>query len=543
MPAPPPAVPPAEDDAEARSRSRNRRSSRRRTAATTTTATTTTTGDAAAREAAQESEADKPPKVKHVRRGFHPTHQPLRATPPLGLPAYDFPVFGAASWGDTYGADRSDVPGGWHHGDDLFAKLGTPVVAVADGTVFAVGWNRVGGWRLWLRDDSGTRSTTRTSPATRRSRGTTTTFGRGRCSASSATPATRTRPSRTCISRCTRTALLYLGYDGAVDPTTYLAGWHRARPGARCCPPVVLPSHAPAGQGSLTDYRRLLALRARSPRADAAAEARGQAEDPGRRRAQASRAAAVPAAAPAAGAAAGRGGSAAAARRRRGRADRLERPQSLTKADLPSSSAASEPTRTEDERGQMNPIPNTLTEDVENGRVPLGRLLVEAGLLTDAQVDDALFEGGQTGERLGEIAVRRGMLSEEDLARTLAEQWSLSYVDRASIFFDAGALARLSREDAQRLEAMPTRVQDGRVVVAVAEPTEQRLQALREVIGEDTVDGRRAARRARRSALERAADEPHSARRARSAGPSAAEAQGEGEARAEARAGAGVRSA
>jgi hypothetical protein len=143
--------------------------------------------------------------------------------------------------------------------------------------------------------------------------------------------------------------------------------------------------------------------------------------------------------------------------------------------------------KNQDERGQMNPIPDTLSEDIENGRVPLGRLLVEAGLLTDAQVEDALFEGGQTGERLGEIAVRRGMLSEEDLAKTLADQWSLSYVDRASIFFDAGALARLSREDAQRLEAMPTRVQDGRVVVAVAEPTEQRLQALREVIGEDTV--------------------------------------------------------
>ncbi len=135
----------------------------------------------------------------------------------------------------------------------------------------------------------------------------------------------------------------------------------------------------------------------------------------------------------------------------------------------------------------MNPIPDTLSEDVENGRVPLGRLLIEGGLLNDGQVEDLLFEGSQTGERLGEIAVRRGILSEEDLAKTLAEQWSLSYVDRASIFFDAGALARLSREDAQRLEAMPTRVQDGRVVVAVAEPTEERLQALREVIGEDTV--------------------------------------------------------
>jgi hypothetical protein len=120
-------------------------------------------------------------------------------------------------------------------------------------------------------------------------------------------------------------------------------------------------------------------------------------------------------------------------------------------------------------------------------RVPLGRLLVAEGLLTEIQVDDALYEGSQTGERLGEIVVRRGLVSEEDIARLLAAQWELSYVDRASIWFDADALARLSREDAQRLEAMPTRVQDGRVVVAVAEPTEQRLAALRDVIGEDTV--------------------------------------------------------
>jgi hypothetical protein len=45
----------------------------------------------------------------------------------------------------------------------------------------------------------------------------------------------------------------------------------------------------------------------------------------------------------------------------------------------------------------------------------------------------------------------------------------------------------MSREDAQRLEALPTRVEDGRVVVAVAEPTEQRLGALRELLGEETV--------------------------------------------------------
>lgn len=120
-------------------------------------------------------------------------------------------------------------------------------------------------------------------------------------------------------------------------------------------------------------------------------------------------------------------------------------------------------------------------------RTPLGQLLVAEGVLSDVQLHQALHLGTQSGERLGEVVVRQGLASEEDIARLLAAQWNLGYVDRASIWFDAGALARLSREDAQRLEAIPTRVEDGRVVVAVAEPTEQRLAALREVIGEDTV--------------------------------------------------------
>jgi hypothetical protein len=120
-------------------------------------------------------------------------------------------------------------------------------------------------------------------------------------------------------------------------------------------------------------------------------------------------------------------------------------------------------------------------------RVPLGQLLIQAGFLTQVQLDDALYEGSRTGERLGEVVVRRGLATEDDVARLLAEQWGLDYVERSSIWFDANALAQVSREDAQRLEALPTRVEDGRVVVAVAEPTEQRLGSLRELLGEETV--------------------------------------------------------
>jgi murein DD-endopeptidase MepM/ murein hydrolase activator NlpD len=73
----------------------------------------------------------------------------------LSRGGYVFPVFGTAAFGNTFGAFRGDVAGKWHHGEDLVAPYGTPLLAVADGTLFSVGWNDIGGWRLWLRDGSG----------------------------------------------------------------------------------------------------------------------------------------------------------------------------------------------------------------------------------------------------------------------------------------------------------------------------------------------------------------------------------------------------
>src|SRR6478735_1272765 len=73
----------------------------------------------------------------------------------LSQGGYVFPLFGPAAFGDTFGAYRGDVAGKWHHGEDLVAPVGTPILAVADGTLFSVGWNDIGGGRLWLRDDAG----------------------------------------------------------------------------------------------------------------------------------------------------------------------------------------------------------------------------------------------------------------------------------------------------------------------------------------------------------------------------------------------------
>ncbi len=121
-------------------------------------------------------------------------------------------------------------------------------------------------------------------------------------------------------------------------------------------------------------------------------------------------------------------------------------------------------------------------------RTALGTLLIEAGYLDSARLDEALRIGADTGERLGEVVVRMGWASEDDLAKTLAKQWHLRYVERSAISFDADALSRMSREEATRLEALPMQVSaDGAVIVALAEPTDARILALRSLLG-DRID-------------------------------------------------------
>lgn len=119
-------------------------------------ATTPAVTTPAPRQPAPKSKPRPKPKPPRVTPGIG---GPLFGTPPQNISAplspngYVFPISGDASFGDTWGAPRATT--GRHQGTDIFAVLGAPVLAVADGTLFSVGWNRVGGWRLWLRDRQG----------------------------------------------------------------------------------------------------------------------------------------------------------------------------------------------------------------------------------------------------------------------------------------------------------------------------------------------------------------------------------------------------
>jgi MSHA biogenesis protein MshE len=61
---------------------------------------------------------------------------------------------------------------------------------------------------------------------------------------------------------------------------------------------------------------------------------------------------------------------------------------------------------------------------VEAARIPwrpLGRVLVEQGLLSEDELERALEEQASTGRRLGETLVELGFLSHTALSRALTE--------------------------------------------------------------------------------------------------------------------------
>lgn len=77
---------------------------------------------------------------KYGLKSFHPIAK--------GFPYADFDDFGVSR---SYGYKRN------HLGHDMMGQVGTPVIAVESGYVYALGWNQYGGWRIGISSFDGRR--------------------------------------------------------------------------------------------------------------------------------------------------------------------------------------------------------------------------------------------------------------------------------------------------------------------------------------------------------------------------------------------------
>jgi hypothetical protein len=106
------------------------------------------------------------------------------------------------------------------------------------------------------------------------------------------------------------------------------------------------------------------------------------------------------------------------------------------------------------------------------GAPRLGDMLVQKGLISAEQLQDALMESHASGKRLGEVLLDRQWLFEDELARTLAGQLGLPYVNLRSTGVDLGAARTIPAQTGIRFAVIPIGVRAGVVRVAFADPTD-----------------------------------------------------------------------
>lgn len=105
------------------------------------------------------------------------------------------------------------------------------------------------------------------------------------------------------------------------------------------------------------------------------------------------------------------------------------------------------------------------------GKKRTGEILVEMGLLTPQQLEEALEEQKTSHLRIGEIFVAKGWITHVELTEALARRLGVRFLDLAATKVDASAANLVTEKDARRYAAIPVSyVDDHTLLVAMVDP-------------------------------------------------------------------------
>src|ERR671915_525400 len=100
----------------------------------------------------------------------------------------------------------------------------------------------------------------------------------------------------------------------------------------------------------------------------------------------------------------------------------------------------------------------------------LEELLRARGLITEEQLAKARLEASDRGRSLGRILIELGYIPESALVAILAEQLGLEFVDLSETQIDPSAVALVPESTARRHNCLPVKLDDNRLVLAMADP-------------------------------------------------------------------------
>jgi MSHA biogenesis protein MshE len=105
-------------------------------------------------------------------------------------------------------------------------------------------------------------------------------------------------------------------------------------------------------------------------------------------------------------------------------------------------------------------------------RLRLGDILVAQKTVSQEQLRIALDEQKRTGRRLGRVLVEMGFSTEEEIARALARQLNLAFVDLKHHQFKSSVVLKLPEAVARRFRSIPLEDRGAKMLVGMADPTD-----------------------------------------------------------------------
>jgi type IV pilus assembly protein PilB len=104
-------------------------------------------------------------------------------------------------------------------------------------------------------------------------------------------------------------------------------------------------------------------------------------------------------------------------------------------------------------------------------RKRIGEMLIEAGKITQEQLEKALAMQKRSGNRLGKILVEMGAITETGLLRVLERSMGIPLIDLSTIRPDKEAVRLVPMSLAERHVVIPIRKKGNRLTVAMLDPT------------------------------------------------------------------------
>jgi len=113
----------------------------------------------------------------------------------------------------------------------------------------------------------------------------------------------------------------------------------------------------------------------------------------------------------------------------------------------------------------------------------IGEYFVDAGVLTQEQVDRVLFEQTKTKGHFGEVLLKIGLLDEETFVTTLAKQIKVPLLDLKQVTFDPATIQLIPESFARTYKALAIEMKADHVVVGMEDPSDiNALDALSKLV-------------------------------------------------------------